>query len=172
MKYNTSSLHERAETAFESNRPIDSQEGLSHFLSCMLGAHLRFFYECDTASKNAGLNPRSRSLIQALFNDLENSTTTIPPPIHRSRQFCAGVGYVFEGSALGANVILKRLNKSNIAAPNYLTQIATGTKHRWPLFLANLDTCSHKEDVLAGATTAFRFIIKEAESVKCLKVPN
>ena len=169
MKYHTSPLHGRAEAAFESNCPVDSEAGLSQFLKCMLLAHLRFFHECDKASENAGLFPRSVELTQALSSDLNSSKLRIPPAISCNTHFCTGVGYVFEGSALGATVILKRLQQSNIVIPKYLAQLAADVKPRWPLFLASLDSCAHKDNALLGATTAFKYIIKEAESVKCLK---
>lgn len=158
-------LHQRAEEALESIAPLESEVGLSHFLKCMLHAHERFDTECDCASALAGLEPRSKKLIAALNSDLQIQNDTVVTLQSDDDQFSLGVGYVFEGSALGANIIMKRLASVDQDIPSYLTLLTSTAKSRWPNYIKTLEQCKNEKCVLEGAVMAFEYIITQAELV-------
>ncbi len=166
LKDNTSVLHQQAEDALESNSPIETSQGLAKFLNCMLQAHLQFWAECDRASQIAGLDAQSEKLIMALRNDLNIQHDDNLNPHVCNEHFSLGVGYVFEGSALGANIIRKRLLATNLRNPTYLNLVTSTAKVRWPRYVKQLDTYSDADRILSGAVVAFRYIIAQAESTQ------
>jgi len=164
LKDHTAALHGTAEMAFEARAPVETQDGLVFFLNCMLNSHLQFNAEYDRASKLAGLKPQSAPLIDALRADLPNRVSprqTIPS---NCDLFNLGVGYVFEGSAMGANVLKKRIAKSNLKTPRYLLLLTESARMRWPHYVRKLDSCSESEKILAGAEVAFKYIIAQARN--------
>lgn len=163
LKEQTSALHHKAESALESKARIESAHGLSNFLKCMLRAHSHFRTNCDRASELAGLEKQSKRLIYALQSDL-NVSVEIPKDTQANDDcFSLGVGYVFEGSALGASILRKRLTTSGLAHPNYLCVVTETSKIRWPQFIKYIDTCENTDTVVLGAQQAFEFIIEHAE---------
>jgi len=164
LKDGTEALHARAEAAFDANAPIESQAGLSHFLECMLSAHMNFYADCDRASYLAGLSPRSKPLVDALLNDLSWHDHSPPIQSPSNDSFSLGVGYVFEGSALGASILKKRIISSNLSTPDYLSILTASAKSRWPRYITKLNSCSEDSHILSGAVAAFEYIIAQAES--------
>ncbi len=163
LRDRTSALHRQAENALESKAPIESRQGLSKFLGCMLMVHTRFRTEYDRAAELAGLQTQSGLLIKALQDDLNiSSDATIQTSICDDH-FSLGVGYVLEGSALGASMLKKRLTALDIEHPCYLTHVTTTSKTRWPKYVKYIDTCEETDPVVAGALLTFEYIIAHAE---------
>lgn len=167
LKDRTATLHARSEESFERKAPIETPEGLRHFLGCMLEAHLKFRGAFDRSAELAGLPPKSDTLIAALLSDTgrgrdaEEKASSVPS----DDAACLGVGYVFEGSALGAGILRKRLKRAGIATPEYLELMADTTKSRWPRYVEALDTCAFQGDaVLKGAEMTFNFIVTESDN--------
>lgn len=136
---------------------------MRHFLQCMLDAQVHFHAEHDQASTLAGLECESYRLICALENDLDLARSPLPQNSNKGDSFSLGVGYVFEGSALGAKIIQKRLTESGLGCPEYLSSITAGDTSRWPRFLSTLNACTAQEEMLTGAKTAFNYIIAQGE---------
>lgn len=164
LKEKTSTLHQQAEEALQARGQIETQSGLSHFLNGMLKAQSQFRMEYDHACVLAGLQAQSDKLIHALGTDLGLEQEPVAQAHALDDHFCLGVGYVFEGSALGASVLKKRLIRSNNVCPRYL-RILTDTAHsRWPQYVETLDNYREKKPILAGAEAVFNFIIVQAET--------
>lgn len=132
----------------------------------MLAAHTRFRAECDLASQCAGLPSRSDNLIHSLIEDLAYQPCEQRPVAECDKDFSMGVGYVFEGSAVGASILIKRLAKSGLNCPSYLTQLATPLSKRWLPYTQQLEGIENTGAALAGASAAFEFIIDRAECHK------
>jgi len=167
LKKGTKRLHRQAEYALESKASMQTTEGLSHFLYCMLAAQRRFCVDHDYSSELAAIEPMSGELILALEGDpllSEQRRFMGQSSVKSNTAFSLGVGYVFEGSAIGAAVLKKRLQKTSISTPQYLTLLSMHSCNRWPRYLETLDSCSDEMTALAGAVTVFEFIINQAES--------
>lgn len=163
LKDQTSALHNQAEHALQSKGTIETKTGLRHFLHCMLESQIQFHHEHDQASKLAGLECQSSELIRALEKDLGREASTLPTNNIGDDNTCLGVGYVFEGSALGAKIIQKRLSASGLDCPEYLHSINASDHSRWPRFLSTLNGCTAHKELLLGAETAFNYIISQGE---------
>jgi len=175
LKENTAALHTSAERAMASEGNIETPDGLGHFLQCMYRVHARFNHELDHASWLVGLPLTAGQLFGALERDLLSQdidgafisgTQLSASALSRSKSHCLGVGYVFEGSALGANVLAKRLKYSNAKVPEYLTMVSKNAKSRWPHYLQYLNCNTIECDTqvaLSGAIGVFESIIAEAK---------
>jgi heme oxygenase len=166
LQENTSALHAEAEISLERRARIETPVGLSHFLECMLQTHLRFHDELDVAAHHAGITTRSAILIDALAADLNRVPDRPPYAKEADDGFSLGVGYVMEGSALGAGILRKRLLRAGMPVPAYLSLLTRDAKERWPYFVETLDKrADSHESALAGANSAFAFIIEQSEQL-------
>jgi len=127
-------------------------------------AHVQFRAHYDHASKLTGLHAQSDRLISALKDDLQAPTITLLNTNASDDQFCLGVGYVFEGSALGANIIQKRRSNAGLRKSAYLNFVTASASLRWPRFIGKLDSYQEADNILLGAVSAFESIIAHAES--------
>lgn len=71
-----------------------------------------------------------------------------------SESYCAGVGYVLEGSALGAAVLRRQLLAMQADAPTfYLDQLLSDRNIRWRQFCTWLNRSQRSKPQLATACT-------------------
>ena len=166
LKTQTAALHSRAELSLERPAKIETQQGLGHFLACMMSTHLRFHSELDRAAREAGIEARSETLINALAADLGCAPNRTSRVSLSDCAYCLGVGYVIEGSALGAGILRKRLARTELGVPRYLSLLTEDAKYRWPRYIEALETgINKKQSVLVGAKSTFEFIIDQAEQM-------
>lgn len=192
LKSETAASHARAESAFESGFGLAEPRGIRRFLHCMLSAHRRFAPECNRALQIVGLDDRSVALIDALERSCAceeegvlvanvesvaglsecSSVQTFAGRVHDKRaaadtspvndDFSLGVAYVFEGSAMGAAILEKRIQASGLSVPLYLKLMTCSASTRWPRFVRSMESRSDTAQLLAGAEAVFEHLIQEA----------
>ena len=141
--------------------PIVEPRGRTRFLTAMLGAHLAHAPMVDRASRLAGLPPRSEALVEALRASGVLPGPLAPPIVDGTHDaVCMGVGYVFEGSALGATQLARQLRAAGSTVPPYLARLAAEAGQRWPPFVRRLDDLAdHTNIVCAAACNTFQWLV-------------
>ncbi len=168
LKAATAELHAEAETVLDWRYGTSGDMG--RFLSCMLRGHRYFAQPCDRASLLVGIPVRSARLVAALAGDCRiDDLTTVgnetQPSIKNgwNDSYCLGVGYVFEGSAMGAHVLSKCLRDSSKTVPDYLHLLTEEAQSRWPRFVERLDKGGDAGAAVDGASRVFRFLTTHAK---------
>ena len=195
LRAETAGLHARAEAAFEANYALAAPQGIQRFLTCMLGAYRRFGAECDRGSQLACIECRSAELIDALRREVGSEPAREPaseprwepgiePEVGRlpdmaavaglsahSDAYSLGAAYVFEGSAMGAAILKKKIDVAGLPLPRYLSLLTQSSASRWPRFAKTLDVHMESQvnvnvqadQMLTGAVDVFTHLINDAE---------
>lgn len=161
LKSETAKLHRLVEDRLRQRGAIGSEGGYRVYLGAMLKLHAAHAAALDRSSVLAQLTPHAAELTQALREDLasigeSHPKSVAPAPQPRGDAACLGIGYVFEGSALGASHILKTLGPDAERPRSYLRRLASGSAARWPRYKEFLD--AHAGDarpVVAAAAGVF-----------------
>ena len=154
--------HMALEAAFERAAFFDSEAGYARWLTIMQAALSTFGEAYDRGAEACGVGARSEALSEALAQDGAAPGPKITPTAtERSVSECAGIAYVFEGSAMGAQILLRRLQDTPERPTRYLTQLTQASKHRWQGFQGGLEQAvpdSERPKAIDGARATFSFL--------------
>ncbi len=143
LRIQTGALHRLAEKVTSQNASVDTLKGYCKFLRAMKSLYTEHAKNLDKSSEFLELPKRSTEIIDELDKDIAScglTLTEIPSSFSKElmkseKGLLLGTAYVFEGSALGSIVLLKKL-KDNKETKNlrhgYLTLMNQGIKLRWP----------------------------------------
>lgn len=153
LRDRTQEIHQSTETRLLADADVATVDGLERFHAVMRHAFLRHGAALDLAAVEVGVRPRSGELLDALSSGrrhrIEARLTT---QRDHDRRRLAGVAYTLEGSALGAEVLRRRLPPS--ASSAYLDLLVDGRAARWSRVKAWLDRFDPNDiDVLVDAAT-------------------
>ena len=163
LRARTMPLHQRLEAMVEGAGYFDDRHGYVEWLRMMAQIHLRFATDYDIGAQNLGLCPASAFLLDALASDLGDALPLPPPPSLNARQ-SIGVAYVFEGSAMGARLIERRLAGLPDAPTCYLDSLVSTSRKRWPQTKAALASLrADPKPIIAGANEVFGALLAAAE---------
>ena len=148
-------IHMQVEEAVTAGAYFASLEGYRRWLGIMRQVHAEFAHACDTGSEALGLEPVSGALLQALKADLGGGLCPVGKArTHKSAAI--GVAYVFEGSAMGARLLQRRIADLEGAPTAYLDLLVTLSRLRWPATQGALAMYpGPQEAVVAGALEVF-----------------
>lgn len=176
LRAETRDLHESAEAAVRRHAPLTQRRGYARFLRGMQTLHATFDPSLTRAARQVGLEPMTARALDAIAADLRvlDSSVSIPPG---SRAVASdgdpardlGTLYVFEGSALGAAVLVKQLREhyGNAATLEYLSLLDAQRAQRWPVVtraLAAAELDVDRDAVVAGARDTFQCLIDTFEA--------
>ncbi len=170
LKTKTMTFHKAAELASARYAPIDKLHGYYFFLCGMYNMYTKYASALDKGSVKMSLPPRSQKIIKALETDIINSPkhSYLPEksnslPI-KCDQSLLGISYVFEGSALGSNVLIRRIPIK--AKNNYLTLLIKDTPLRWPQTIKFLSNTDYKnKSAIDEACNVFKDIAQTMKDV-------
>jgi len=124
---------------------VSDRAGYTAFLSVMERALVRYGAALDRSSELAGLPQRAHRLVDALRSDLEHlgrptAPVCAPSEIDVDDASAWGVGYVFEGSALGAAFLVRDVPDTlRSVADCYLSLLVDERVERWSTFTDRLN---------------------------------
>lgn len=176
LRAETAALHHLAEDAVRRWTPLETRAGYRGFLQRLDAMHRRHAAALDRSSALAGLPPRSDALLAALAQDLEahpgEMTRPSPQNDTLSPAWCLGVGYVFEGSALGAAVLLRQPPPGGWPSARYLGALSQDLGDRWSAFRRALEAHREADDTaVTAAKTVFSELIDALQSDRDAALP-
>ena len=168
LRQQTRDLHQAVDDRFSASGAITTRAGYRLFLSTMAAMHAQFGHAADRAVERAGLAPRAGDHWQRLMADLgcHGVFPSVPVPGRHNPDVDAGVAYVLEGSALGAQLLLKQVRDAEIGGlgMGYLQSLCDERQVRWARYCRWLDTASVDEDgALQGARSVFGTILRRLD---------
>ena len=112
LRESTHAAHQRLEDLVEAGGYFDTQAGYLNWLDRMLAVHTEYLHPINQGARLCGLLPNGQTLVAALRADLGRTMNTpvIEPEIAGHPVDALGALYVFEGSALGGKLLLRRLD--------------------------------------------------------------
>lgn len=173
LKARTAAAHRRAEQAMGGVGAVSGAPArYAQFLCCMAALHARWRGVQDAGAALAGIDPMGGRIAAALEDDLrrlgaDDARAPADPRRRAPEQRPAegadaeawGVSYVFEGSAMGAMVLLKAARRAGDRPTAYLSLLAESARTRWPLFVAGLCAAQAPEQaVIDAALRAFESV--------------
>lgn len=175
LRSETKNRHETLDRVVAKLSPFDSVTHYRIYLIAMRQAYRRFASSLDAVADLVGMPATAEELIALLNDDLASTEQGAVAHRHGTHDAPAdsvgcqwGHAYVFEGSSMGAKMLvsLAQANLAGQATALYLERSAENATVRWPQFVAKLDDLADSHaDVLAGANNAFRFITESFESL-------
>lgn len=174
LRDETAELHALVDELGSRVASVSDPVGYRTFLLAMARVTAEFAELLDRSSETAGLPPRSDMLLRALVADLHALDVVVrfeePPagpeasaPDVATDAAAWGVGYVLEGSALGAAVLLAEIDGSPDERPTaYLSLLVEARAGRWPGFVEGLNAADLDEPAgdlaVDAARRVFRFV--------------
>ncbi|MEM8984416.1 MAG: biliverdin-producing heme oxygenase [Pseudomonadota bacterium] len=146
--------HRHTESLMDDYAPLQTAVGYRRFLWLMARLHARYAEALDRSSEIAGLPQRSAELLAALRADLGDTDALDANVTVNGNAQCMGVGYVLEGSGLGATVLVRGLPKGPDHPHAYLSLLSESVGKRWPAFKKTLDAEPLDADATAAAAAA------------------
>lgn len=168
LRDETRLAHDRLDRVFAAGAALRDPRRYAAFLRTMLLARRRFARELDAASRAAGLPSRNASALAALEADLaalgadvaafaaDGAPAPAPAPERRTPTSAArnfGVGYVFEGSALGARRLIGEAAEQRRPRA-YLALVSEDAGGRWRRFVTALDAAGTDRPATRDAALA------------------
>ena len=156
----TQESHRRLDDYVGSIRPFDSVSGYEIYLTAMHRLYEIYAGPLDLASRWAKLPEVSESLRALISQDLggcprSDDLPSESPSDEQAPHQVWAVGYVLEGSAMGARHIVKQLAQSDLSH-HYLSRLATDSHQRWPTFVEALESADAELDgTIAAAKQVF-----------------
>lgn len=159
LRAETSALHQELEKTVEARGSFASAESYKDWLLIMQQLHSLFAADYDAGCAALGLPKMAALLGEALALD-----TGVDLPACGKRHLPVGseigVAYVFEGSALGARLLLRRTAALAPVPLDYLSTLVAESHDRWPLVKQrcagqNVAGPASADPVIAGACTVF-----------------
>jgi len=137
LRAETADDHARVDALVGQAASVADPDGARRFFTVMHAVVAAYRTALDRASVLAGLEPRSALLLDALRFDLAElgaEPPSIPGAIDQADDAAAlGVGYVLEGSALGASVLREQAKAASMPL-GYLSILDDNRPTRWPAF--------------------------------------
>ncbi len=169
LRSETADVHLATDTRLSEACDIADQADYARFLEVMGSTLLRFGTDLDSANRSAGIVARSATLLRKIEHDIDSCGVQ-----HQGfgavagnvdcDAFSVGVGYALEGSALGAEVLRRRVlsNARPGVSTLYFNALLDKRRPRWQRYCHWLNTVdrTHEErtEALRGATDVFRYI--------------
>ena len=162
--------HAHAEQSAERIGIFDSAANYHRWLAAMHATHAHFATPVDLVADRFGLPRQSQALLEALARDMAAVTpdpmipATDPCP-HQNISAHIGINYVLEGSGMGARVLERRVQDAGLVHHNYISQLSTTSRHRWPAFKAALELASLDMDhAVPAAQSVFAYLSAALEA--------
>lgn len=131
LRRETAPLHALLEQRVNAAGYFNTPQAYLRWLCVMQTLHARFAEDYDAGSRRLGLAPLSAPLAAALAQDIgANPASSASCPL--SCTDLRGVAYVFEGSAVGARLLLRNLAALDPVPNNYLRTLVAASARRWP----------------------------------------
>ena len=174
VRERTAACHQQLDKLLSNELDLYTPAGYRAFLTLMLRARCRYGATLATAATHAKLPDTNSLLCQALREDLAvlagdaavQISSRVDPEFRQSGvSEAAGVLYVFEGAALGARFVLKRIQAGPFAKLQlaYLSCLAGRSASRWRAVTHYLDTAVlDKCQLVAAANDVFATLIEDA----------
>ena len=182
LRDQTAESHQRLDDIVADMHVFDSKRVYQAYLHGMYQLYAIYGAATDQASRLAGISPSVSSLMEAIASDCGETKPDLDrkyseldhsPESMNDASACWAVGYVLEGSAMGARYMVKAAEKlvkansetdkslsasqgsaiSNIGV-RYLTKLSTDSYDRWPKFIEALNSASEDCDEASAVTTA------------------
>jgi heme oxygenase len=167
LKRETAPLHLRLETRMATLGTFDTPAAYSAWLIQMQRLHALFARDHDAGAEQLGLDPLSADLMKALASDTGIDVPAAPrscvPDAH-----AIGVAYVFEGSAVGGRLLMRRKACLGDVPEAYLRLLVARSYARWPTAGRRLETLCARADVGAihGARIVFKAFLRAFEALR------
>jgi heme oxygenase len=161
LKRETAPLHHRLEARMEALGTFETPHAYTAWLVQMQRLHALFACDHDTGARQLGLEPVSGDLMRALAADtgidLPAGTRPCVPATH-----AIGAAYVFEGSAIGGRLLMRRKTSLGKVPEAYLRFLVQRSYARWPIAKAGLESLSARVDggAVYGARIVFEAFLK------------
>lgn len=156
---------------------VSTPEGYQRFLTVMSMVLERFGPQLDEASTAAGISARAQALRAGLADDRrsanppsgDDASSTMCSEQQRNGaqtpSFAAGAAYALEGSAMGAEVLRRRVYAAdNDASTAYFDQLLAARKDRWATFCGWLESsqlsATDQREAARGAAAVFAYVMK------------
>lgn len=168
LKSATKSWHDAAEASLNLRLETFGAAAYRRYLTVMRAVHHEFAAQHAQGCESLGLVPRNRAIIAALDQDLAvlaGCRVTVPSRAQLSSDVphAQGVAYAFEGAAMGAAILRKRIAQSTIALPeHYLSLLTEDAAERWWFMRDRLAACAPKDSAVDGAIAVFKSVIGHA----------
>lgn len=169
LKAATQDHHDQAERDVAAHAPVETTRGYRKYLQCMRRLHHVYAPQMAHAAELAGMDDQTGQIIAAFSQDLNVGAAPLDaghrgPPLSDAAAW--GVGYVLEGSALGAAVVRQRVLQAHGAdAPLAALNLLDNTRAvRWRRFTTALNTANVD---LPGAVDAARGVFMSMQTFVC-----
>jgi len=131
LRDETLQRHIALEQRVEQGGFFETAQGYQRWLEMMHNVHARYAVAMDRGAVALGLDPISSRLRHALSQDtgLARSDTS---GTDLDEATSIGVAYVFEGSAMGARVLRRRLKGLGSVSRCYIDALLIDSSQRWP----------------------------------------
>ena len=147
LKTHTASTHQALDDFIAEMDVFSSPNKYRLYLNGMHFLYQAYGQFVDQASVAAGLDPAVSNLLAAIECDVGDSTIDQrhDSRIAKSDATTWAVGYVLEGSAMGARYMVKAARSLNEQHPetfigcDYLETLSTDSYHRWPKYVDSLN---------------------------------
>lgn len=169
----TRTRHEATEAVVSELSVFSSEPAYAGWLKALQEMHAHFASTSDFANQILGMEATSAALLSALRHDMDQlgvaPTASPSQPLTPSDPAIAlGVGYVLEGSGLGASVLYDRSIAAGISAVRYLDLSRSLARQRWRTFLERLNehalaTAPSVETASSAADDVFIFLAARLE---------
>ncbi len=170
LRTETKAIHETLDEIVASLEPFSSAQRYRVYLSAMDQLYDVFAEDIDSASEAAGLPCSVLSLRSAIRVDLDGNILEsaaverdklTSDDLKKVSSHQWAVGYVMEGSAMGARYMAKMakvlVEKSDEKIGNsYLDKLAADSYERWPAFVEKLNQAQCDDEfAVAAASSVF-----------------
>ncbi|MCC9641073.1 biliverdin-producing heme oxygenase [Rhodopirellula sp. JC740] len=178
LQQGTRELHQNLDAQMRGLGALNTLDGYQNFLRCMHRMQTHFAPHLAIVSRHIGLPDPTHQMRSAFAADFEALGISVEDPTDTPRVSTKpdptpqqwGHAYAVEGSSLGGRYLLASVKKTmpDDVPTHYLTQLASGAKDRWPVFVDALETQTdlRVEDAISGAETVFRFVSETAQSIQ------
>ncbi|MEO0492325.1 MAG: hypothetical protein AAF081_02800 [Actinomycetota bacterium] len=137
LRTETRDRHAATEQAMARAADLTTDAGWNTYFGVMYAVTAEHADALDDAAMLADVPPRSERLLVALERDAA-AAADLEPVVASSAEAIAGIAYTLEGSALGAEVLRRRLPVGRRSA--YLDLLIDGRADRWRAIRRWLDT--------------------------------
>ena len=146
LREHTKSSHAQLDSFVGSIEPFNSRDGYACYLQGMYWLYQAYAPAYDLASSAAGLRPVSgihQANIVADLGRLPLAKPELADSISLEQQIA--VGYVLEGSAMGARYMIKTVTEASFST-SYLELLVEESYQRWPRLVEWLDEVETEAD--------------------------
>lgn len=173
----TKECHQRLDSIMGQLRIFDSSDGYRNYLRTMLAMQVNFAHSLKRVEKSSYIAARAFSIEDCILTDLESvgfsqqRTTPQRSETGDEREATSadwGRSYVIEGSALGGKYLLSAAREKlpTVATMHFLGQLSEDAVHRWPQFVAALDsqTSINLEQATEASVEVFKYVEQQAQA--------